>query len=509
MSRIREDWEGLSEDHAATFGRAVRAFEVAEEVQAAAEVELRKALQDASTFDFMQGEGRRSPRTIARDAKRLNTALIKALAVWRAATEDLRLEMDGVDGALVERPEGGLQSGLQSTLQAYQQRLRESIEAPKERMQYWAEDNDTFGDDADWTPDFIQTFKEYAKAIERDLSPAEPSSNPVAGDSRSSSKRKRQGEDDAEPSSKALRNSKNANASRSGGAKGGAERSSRPYATDQQHEQGRDEEPLDQAVAAPETSILSQDGTNDEQSNPDGAIANPPAPLPFPAIGVAGHYASILRDEPPVFEPTFMEWCRRQLINANYGTLEECEPLAEALNLFFQRTLEDHDWENEPYVPFLPLTSDDFRTGRVMPNGRRLFAMTQNAPAQLQEFCIRNLSTNDLYFTNADRTARRIIRLIREHGLYHDWETVDDLVLNKQLLEVTHKIPLEGLNGHWNVSTHMRVVPNFTRLFTDTCAVYGHYWGGRQRTCSTVLQNQCRREYLTGELPTGHVQCVS
>ena len=129
--------------------------------------------------------------------------------------------------------------------------------------------------------------------------------------------------------------------------------------------------------------------------------------------------------------------------------------------LFNDRTLTGHDWENEPDVPYLPFTTDDFDAGCrdqiLWGNLRRLCAMREIAPTPFQEYYDRNVLQDGWYVENAGSVARKILQLALGKGLSHDWENERDIVINIPSVETTKVIRLEDLNenGRWNVSALM------------------------------------------------------
>jgi hypothetical protein len=194
-----------------------------------------------------------------------------------------------------------------------------------------------------------------------------------------------------------------------------------------------------------------------------------PHPHPLPTTGeAAGPWTERLLEEleglSQSSHSSFLSWCCRQFTIANYHTLEECEPLANAVYQFFRRTLRDHDWENEPDIPPLPMTSQDLHyftigvgNGRMWGNFRRLFNVRLTAPLSFREYCRRNLGNGQVYFDNADEVARQILQSVKVKGLSHDWGTEVDIVENYPSYEITKDIPIRGLNrnGYWNVSASM------------------------------------------------------
>lgn len=217
--------------------------------------------------------------------------------------------------------------------------------------------------------------------------------------------------------------------------------------------------------------------------------ATPQRP-PLPMVGVARPWtARLISDLSQPSHSTFLSWCRRQFIIANYGTLEECEPLAEAVYAFSQRVLSDHDWENESDMPPLPMNSDDFYDfslgsghGRMWGNLRRLFNIRVNASWSFLEYYLRNLAKDKFYVERADSIARDIIRLVREKGLSRDWNAENDVELHKPSVETTKNLRLEDLNGHWNVSALMsswQIFRSFRLTPTQVRAIIGRGGNGR------------------------------
>jgi len=505
FSQVHGDWQGLPEDHAAAFAVAVRAFQGAEPAQTAADFELRKILQQVSNFQY--GDVKRRQRDTSRAAQTLYSALIHTLRSWRSATGAVLSRLYAVESALATMP----QEGLHSLLETYQKGLREQIEAVDEKIEFWIDDLRVIPNGDLWTFENFERVQDAAKGIKSDLSIAGLSSLSPAESSSSSSKRKREG-DAGEPSPRAPR------VIRSGNARSGAapshQRSSEPRATSQNQGQVAGDNHVEQAGAAPGSRPLVQQAPRDGTSTSGGASKNqvhasqassgssnvsntahaaPPQPLPLPTIGVAGEWTELLRRnnaEADASSLPFLSWCRRQLITANYRTLEECEPLVHAFYMVFEQTLGDHDWQNELDIPSLPFTPADFQNGRMLPNVRRLLHMIRNAPGlELNDYVIRNVSKDGHYFVLADFYARQLIGMVLEKGLAHDWETERDFVRSKPPLpNTTNKLPLESINGHWNVSLYISILSYLPWRFTKSRAAYRRCRGGRQRTRGVVLQ---------------------
>jgi hypothetical protein len=452
----------------------VRDFHVAERAQDAADIKLREAVQKASRIN----ETRRSERNLLGGQAELERiAVVEALRARQQATKALLLRLDALDIVLAARsPEGN-----QPTLLNYQQKLRRPVEDGDTQIGTWIELAEPFLIRVNWTPEHIDTFVIIAKGIEQDFSTDTWPPATAAGGTASPSKRKRQSEN-RESRSKVVRRPGDANASGCRSADAGAEesrpRSARAPATSQNSRQARPDEPVRHDHAAFCAQPSPQQATNDGQPAPDAAPGLLPAPLPLPTIGVAGNLTAMLRDRSPNHNLPYLSWCRRQIVMANFQTLDEVEPLAQALQLYFENTLRDHEWEHEDDVR-LPVTPTDFRNGRLFPNVHRLHRMVQNAPDELDDYCFRNLTRGGIYFSDANETAGRIILLIQEKGPAHDWNTENDLFRDKQDPDTTKGLPIESLNGHWNVSIHICMPFNSTRPFTDTSAAHGHCWRGR------------------------------
>lgn len=211
-------------------------------------------------------------------------------------------------------------------------------------------------------------------------------------------------------------------------------------------------------IHTPPSSSNRPNATTPEQTADNEPVDGPhaaPQALPFPSSGVARPCTAWFRAHTENLPPPLVSWCRRQLIQHDFRTLEDCEPLAEAFIIFYKGTLPDHDWANEADVPYLPFTPKDLSRGYdgqiLWGNLRRLHAMTQGAPA-LREYLDRNVTKDGLYIENADRIAYEIIKLVQAKGLSHDWDTQADIVINHPSVETTKKYPLQDLAGHWNVS---------------------------------------------------------
>lgn len=484
---ILGEWDRLPDDHATAFADVVRAFRFVEDLRPTSEVELRKVLQRVS--DFKHGDERHDRRRLAKEARELHKDLSDELKLCQETVETVLQYLDDVDAALVSMP----REGLRLLLETYQQELRKTIDLAKQRFETWRQYLSRLVSGGVWTPEDTQKVQDHARVIERGLATAGLPSQPAAGSSSSSSKRKQQS-DTEEPNSKAPRRSQNPKVAGSESARSGAspseQRSRRPRARNQ-----NGAGPVNQDI--PATGLQSaQENTGHHQSTRDGASAvptytplqSPPGPPnatqhgdaardaptgepqaahqppPFLTIGgVAGHYtAQLYRDLSQPSHSTFLSWCRRQFTRANYRTLEECEPLAEACVALFRRTLSDHDWENESDMPPMPMNADDsyyFKVGsgngRMWGNTRRLSNVRRNAPLSFLHYCNRNVARDLTLVDNADSIARQILQLVQRKGLSHDWENEKDVVLNEPPpFESTKNLRLEGLNPntYWNVS---------------------------------------------------------
>ena len=489
LSTIHEEWKGLPDDSAAVFAGAVRAFQDEEGVRTAAESDLRKVLQRLSEFQYSD-EQRSDRRRLGKEAGSLHHDLVLELEVWQSTTEDVLSRLGAVENALVEMP----QEGLHALLESYHKGLREQIQAAHENIGSWIEAIQQVAPDGVWTLENIQALQDSAKAIEVYLATADSSSNPPAGRSSSSSKRKRQ-DDIGEPSPKAPRRTENHDVVGSGSAKGGAARSQQRFSG--LHEMGQNAE---QANSAGPVNQNRKETTGSQRSTPDVApgastrMGQPPSdppdatqprhaapnaptgqspailpPPPLPTVGTAGQWTQmIIRDMSDVSLqtslPTFMAWCRRQFIRANYRTLDDCEPLAAAVYAFLERVLRDHDWENESDMPPMPMSSRDayhFKLGagdgNMWGNLRRLYGILRrpDTPLMFLQYCKRNWAPDGSFVDNADSIAYAILQLVNDKGLSHDWENENDVAVNVVSTKTTTaNFPLENLNlnGHWNVS---------------------------------------------------------
>lgn len=475
-SKIQADWNELDRDHSVVFARVVRAFQAADHVRILAENELREA---ASIASLLKQDGiRQSFRVVIRLAEDSRGAVVRALKARQNAIKALLLRLGAMDAALTTRPLGQ----FRSVLQAHQQRLIQLIEAAEEEIDTWVNQGQSFfDDDFEWTESNLGAFVAFARGIENGRVQDEPSSQPEAGPSRSPSKHKRHSENE-ESGPKALRGSRDANVVHNRSAQPGAAPSqdvpSGSRASRHNLDQVSGDDPAEQHDAAPGLQHPLQESTGDRQSTPDrrsfvSAYTPPqspsepqhatPQPPSLPTIGVAYPWTQRLqRDLSQSPHSSFMSWCRRQFVTANYRTLEECEPLAKAVYAFSRRVLDDHDWENESDMPPVPMKSDDFYDfelgtghGRMWGNLRRLFNIKQNAPLSFRKYYYRNLAADDLYVRAADANARQIIELVQEKGLSHDWEAENDLFTNAPSVATTNRFPLVGMNAHWNVGALM------------------------------------------------------
>ena len=493
---IRGDWEGVSEDFAAGFAGAVRAFRIAERPQTTVDAKLRDVLQ--RVLEYQNGATQRRRRQETREAEGLYNALVQALRSWQSATGTVLSRLDALDNALATTPQGG----LRSLLETYQQGLRDQIEALDGRIGSQIKHLGKIPRDM-WTPENVQMVKNLARDIGNDLSAAGPSSQPaVGGSSSSSSKRKRQG-DAEERRPKAPRISQDPDEARSGSAKGGAatsqQRSIGPHATDQNTQQANGARSAKQDIAGPGLQPPpGEDAVRNQKPAPEGAPGPPnhapqapsgapntsipeqtapnaltgepratPQPLPFPKIGVAGVFTANLRGfmmsgRAP---PSLIVWYRRQSIAADHHTLEDCEPLAEAVSALLNRVPNDHDWENESDMPPCPMNAQDLHNfqrahvpnGRMWGNLRRLCRVvsTQVRPESFLRYFNRNFTNDGLLVADADSRAFKLLRLVIEKGLTHDWDNESDVALIAPHIQATKDLPLEKLNGHWNVSVLM------------------------------------------------------
>lgn len=476
LPMIQGEWGRLSNDGAAAFVNAVRAFQDAERSQIAVDAELHEVLQKVSAFQYSD-ESRRARET-SRLAESLYTDLVQILRSRQPTTHKVLSRLAAVEKALATMPK----EGFHSLLEAYHRKLREQIDAADERTEFWIEDLREIPHGVLWTPENFSKVQDVATGIKGELPTAGVSSRLPAGSSSSSSKRKRQG-DTEDSISKVPRGFSNADVAQSGSARGGAapsqQRSSK-RATSRAQEQAVGAQPSFQEVPQDRESELdtpSADPTHTPPS-PSGALNNtqpehaardapteephvPTQTFPLPTTGTAGRATAFLRDYPQAFPPQIVPWCRRQLVQGDFRNLEDCEELAEALFLFNDRTLTGHDWENEPDVPYLPFTTDDFDAGCrdqiLWGNLRRLCAMREIAPSPFQEYYDRNVLQDGWYVENAGSIARKILQLVLGKGLSHDWENERDIVINIPSVETTKVIRLEDLNenGRWNVSALM------------------------------------------------------
>lgn len=433
FSAIRQDWDALPADQQAHFAGTLRAFWRARGLRAQVEIELRVAANEASILEYDEGN-ERDIRNCAREARKRAKSLNDSLRDRRVARTEILDHQNALNDALATRPD----EEIRKQLQAHQQKLKDNLDADETEGEAWITNSERFLGKVIWTSETIDALKEFATAILNGL--GEPNSPSIRGSSndRSSSKRKRQDEVD-EASSKSLR--------RSGGPPAARSRSAAPGAGRSEHH-----------------SSLNAEGASSRQVPPPELaeqLVALPEPLPFPAVGVPGPETTWLINHHAELQPSFISWCRRQLVNDAHSTLEEAEEKAAAFVVYHRCTMNDHDWENEPDVRWTPFHEDHFREdhrpGPHWPNVRRLIAMSENASDDFRDFVDRHIATNGAMFVACNAHALRVLRLVQEKGLEHDWDLENDLFMNKPPLEATLHVGLTDLarRGHWNVSVLM------------------------------------------------------
>lgn len=212
LSQAREYWKLLPEERAAAFADAVRALQNEEGVRHEAEVALRELLRRVSAFKY--SDERRDQRRVGREAGDLYQDLVVELEVWQSVTEGVLSRLDAVEDTVAEMP----QEGPHSLLEAFHKGLKKQIKAVLKEIGSWITEIQQIPHNEVWTLEYIQRIQGSARDIEIYLSTAKPSSQPLAGSSSSSSKRKRQG--DAEGSSpKVPRGSEHTDVAGNGSAK--------------------------------------------------------------------------------------------------------------------------------------------------------------------------------------------------------------------------------------------------------------------------------------------------
>jgi hypothetical protein len=495
FSQMRKDWGELPANHTASFLAAVRQFRAAKNTQAGEEGHLLEAAKELSLLEELDND-RRALRAAARSVKEDLKRLVEALAKCKGAMNEVSSQLDALDDALSTRPKGdSRQRKFRQRLQDHHEKLRESADAEMAKCDAWIKNCQPLVD-VEWSFNNYNTVIACAKEIHETIPARESSPTPASDNERSSSKRKHT--EEAEGSaSKAVRSSAAASVPRNRSVRAsasdhdspsvgnrpikfeGAElkwrrtpsaaypqpsRSARPGGSpddpielsgDKSHEEGLPVAPAKEPVAP--------------SRGPIAPSREPVAPreyLPLPANGVRGEYATTLIRHLPQCPLSFINWCRGQLLRSHSPTYEHVEPLMKALVLFHQQTLPDHDWENEPNVPFLPFSSDDFNrpwgAGRNWPNVRRLLKMVEGNDV-CRTYFMRHISHRGVTIDTANKDSADYIRLIqRRGGPEHDWEQEpDQSPIGAPSLQETAAIPLEGLRpvGRWSVSDPIRVSP--------------------------------------------------
>lgn len=181
-----------------------------------------------------------------------------------------------------------------------------------------------------------------------------------------------------------------------------------------------------------------------------------------------------LFDNEMSFASPFHEWCLRQVIANNYQTMSDLEDLAEAFYIFYEHTREDHDWEHEEDVPFLPMPLEAYRKGwsadgpRNWTNVRRLHDMIRDESEDTREYFLRHLHRNVEYQHHAIYRADMLIDALLDKGKGHDWSEGYDQWENAAKADDMRVIDPEDVagTGKWAVSTshNTQLRPLLTRF---------------------------------------------
>jgi hypothetical protein len=331
-----KDWTGLPADHRASFTAAVRAFWDAKNDEVSAYIQLRDAVSGVPAPKQVK-DVQQVTRKILRAAKGHRDGLAKALQVCHAAMQSTLLHLDDLDTALATRPEGG----LEERLHAFQWQLRKLSDKKRGNIDGWMGVSQIF--DGEMTDDSIEDLKQFAELISNGLPKLNSSSISASDNDISSNKRKRLEEAEG-GNSKAQRKSAASNGLRGKSVQAGAAQPQQPFAEgerlDEVEEAISKPVPVFKAINKPQGRDIQPSGSPENRGGvqPDGPVAQPVAslePLPFPAAGMMGHSTDSLNRYhlEGGLQPSFVSWCRRQLANAAYATLEEAEPLCVALVL--------------------------------------------------------------------------------------------------------------------------------------------------------------------------------
>jgi hypothetical protein len=392
-------------------------------------------------------------------------------------------QLDALDDALSTRPERDKrQRECRERLQDHHKKLRQSTEAKIAKGDAWIKQCQPLVK-LDWSFNNYDTVIACAKEINETISARGSSSTPASDNERSSSKRKHTEEPEGS-APKAARSSAAASVPRNPSVRAGASEHQPPSVGNRPGEvEGADlitPRPPSAANPQPSRSALPGGSPDDAIEELSGSrsheeeVSNSPAREPvdlrtylhLPAHGAPGRHMSLLISSLPQFPLSFINWCGDQLLRSRLPNFEAVEPLTEAFILFFQNTLPDHDWENEPDVPFLPFSVEDFERpwaeGRNWPNVRRLLKIVEGNDV-CHTYFMRHISYEGVIITAANRHSANYIRLVqRKGGPEYDWEQEDDQIrIRAPPLRETLAIPLQGLPpaGRWSVSDLIYLFP--------------------------------------------------
>jgi hypothetical protein len=368
---------------------------------------------------------------------------VEALAQCEDAMNEVLSQLDALGDALSTRPEGdSRQRKFRDHLQVHHEKLRESAEAEMAKRDAWIKRCQPLVD-VKWTFNGFNTAIACAKEIHEIIPVRGPSSTPPSGNARSSSKRKHTEEGEG-PAPKAVRSSAAASVPRYPSVRAGASEHQSPSVGNRPTEvEGVDLiAPRTPSAAHSQLSRSAQPGGSRDnaievlsrsrshgEERPVILAREPVDPriyLRLPAHGEPGKYASLLIRHPLKFPLSFINWCRGQLLRSRLPTFEAVESLTGAFILFRQQTLADHDWENEPDVPFLPFSVEDFQRpwgeGRNWPKARRLLKIVEGNDV-CHNYFMRHIPYEGVIITDANRDSANYIRLIQSKGgPQYDWE---------------------------------------------------------------------------------------
>jgi hypothetical protein len=505
FSAIRNDWDALSEDHTASFLGAVRQSWAAKNTQAGAEGRLLEATKGLSALKQLN-DNRLALRSSVRSAKQDLRSLVEALERCKDAMNEVFSQLEALDDALKTRAEGGLRQDLQD----HHEKLRQSAEAEMAQGDAWIAQCQPFIGKVEWSFNDINTVIACAEEIQ-ELIPTRGSSSKPASDNKITSSKRKNTEEAEGPVPKAVRSSAAASDSRNRSVRAdtsnhdipsvgnrpikvdGTDLKSRrtPPATDPQpsrsalpggslddpielsgdksHKENLPDGPAKEPVAPAGEPVAPAKEPVAPSREPVAPAREPVAPprepvdprtyLYLPAHGEPGRHANMLISGLPDLPLPFVNWCRGQLWRSRLPTLEAVEPLTEAFFLFYKATLTDHDWENEPGVPFLPFSVEHFKQpwgeGRNWPNVRRLLKIVEGNDV-CHTYFMRHISYEGVMIDDANKYSADYIRLIQsEGGPEYDWEQeADQSPICAPPLRETLAIPLQGLPpaDRWSVS---------------------------------------------------------